>query len=94
MVRVVVLYDEAPEPERYAQHVALCRSVPGATFRHGPVFGAPVGEPQHQLLRRVRVAGRGVVQGGRFVRRVRGDRAGRLAMGRRFSVEFARLEAL
>ena len=48
MVRVVVLYDEAPDPERYEQHLALCRSVPGATFRHGPVFGAPVGEPQHQ----------------------------------------------
>ena len=77
MVRVVVLYDEAPDPQRYEQHLALCRSVPGATFRHGPVFGAPVGEPQHAVLRRVRVAGPGLVQGGRVVRRVRGDRAGR-----------------
>ena len=39
MVRAFVLYDEAPEPERYAAHVELCKAVPGATFRHGKVFG-------------------------------------------------------
>jgi hypothetical protein len=45
MVRAFVLYDEEPDPERYAQHVELCRRVPGGMFRHGPVFGAPMGEP-------------------------------------------------
>jgi len=48
MVRVVVLYDEAPDPERYALHLELCEAVPGATFRHGAVFGAPMGEPRHR----------------------------------------------
>ena len=47
MVRAVVLYDEAPDPARYDEHVDLCRKVPGATFRHGKVFGAPMGEPPH-----------------------------------------------
>ena len=45
MVRAFVVYESAPDPERYEQHVELCRKVPGSTFRHGPVFGAPMGEP-------------------------------------------------
>ena len=47
MIRAIVLYDEAPDADRYQRHVELCRAVPGATFRHGRVFGAPVGEPKH-----------------------------------------------
>jgi hypothetical protein len=46
MIRAFVLYDEAPDPDRYAQHAELCRRVPGATFRHGRIFGAPRGEPE------------------------------------------------
>ena len=48
MVRAIVLYDDAPDPGRYEQHVALCQKVPGGTFRHGPVFGAPMGEPKYR----------------------------------------------
>ena len=47
MVRAIVLYDEAPDAERYAIHVELCQKVPGGTFRHGRVFGAPMGEPKY-----------------------------------------------
>ena len=47
MIRAFVLYGEEPDPERYAQHVALCERVAGATFRHGRVFGAPMGEPKY-----------------------------------------------
>jgi hypothetical protein len=47
MVRAIVLYDQAPDPGRYERHAALCRQVPGATFRHGRVFGAPMGEPAY-----------------------------------------------
>jgi hypothetical protein len=46
MVRVFVVYEQEPEPGRFDQHAALCRRVPGGTFRHGRVFGAPVGEPR------------------------------------------------
>jgi hypothetical protein len=46
MVRVFVLYEQEPDPARYEQHAELCRRVPGGTFRHGKVFGAPMGEPK------------------------------------------------
>lgn len=48
MVRVLVLYDAEPDAEQYAEHAELCRRVPGGTFRHGKVFGAPMGEPTHR----------------------------------------------
>jgi hypothetical protein len=48
MVRVFVLYPEAPPPERYAEHVELNRrEVPAATIRHGRIFGSPTGEPKY-----------------------------------------------
>ena len=47
MVRAFVLYESEPDPERYERHVELCRQVPGGTFRHGKVFGAPMGEPPY-----------------------------------------------
>jgi hypothetical protein len=46
MVRAFVVYEAEPDADRYAQHVELCHKVPGSTFRHGRIFGAPVGEPQ------------------------------------------------
>lgn len=49
MIRVFVLYDEEPDPAQYAEHAELCRRVPGGTFRHGKVFGAPGGhDPRHR----------------------------------------------
>jgi EthD domain len=47
MIRALVLYDEAPDLDRYVAHAELCQKVPGATFRHGRVFGAPMGEPKY-----------------------------------------------
>jgi hypothetical protein len=47
MYRVVVLYEQAPDAGEYAEHAELCRQVPGSVFRHGAVFGAPMGEPSH-----------------------------------------------
>jgi hypothetical protein len=46
MVRAFVLYDQEPDPERFEQHAELCRRVEGGEFRHGRVFGAPMGEPK------------------------------------------------
>jgi len=37
MVRVFVLYEQEPAPARYERHIELCRKVPNAVFRHGPV---------------------------------------------------------
>jgi hypothetical protein len=47
MVRVIVLYDEEPAADAYAEHVEVCKRVPNAVFRHGKVFGAPMGEAKH-----------------------------------------------
>jgi hypothetical protein len=48
MVRVFVLYEREPDPERYARHAdEFGTKVPGATFRHGPVFGSPFGEAEY-----------------------------------------------
>jgi len=41
-----MVYEEEPDPERYAEHAELCRRVEGGTFRHGKVFGAPGGPPR------------------------------------------------
>ena len=46
MVRAFVVYEREPHEERFAQHAELCRRVEGGTFRHGRVFGAPMGEPR------------------------------------------------
>lgn len=49
MVRAIVLYADEPDATRYEQHVELCRRVPRATeFRHGRIFGAPMGEPRYR----------------------------------------------
>ena len=47
MYRVIVFYDEVPPADSYAEHVVLCKQVPGGVFRHGKVTGAPMGEPKH-----------------------------------------------
>jgi hypothetical protein len=46
VIKVFVTYEEVPDPARYEQHAELCRCVEGATFRHGTVFGAPMGDPK------------------------------------------------
>ena len=45
MIRVFVVYEREPEAGRYERHTEIARRVPGATFRHGKVFGNPFGEP-------------------------------------------------
>jgi hypothetical protein len=47
VIRVFVVYQEEPSPERYARHVELCRRVPGATFRHGKVVRTLYGDELH-----------------------------------------------
>ena len=48
MIRAFVVYESEPDPERYEAHAELCRRVPGGTFRHGKIFGAPMGEPRYR----------------------------------------------
>ena len=46
MFKVFVVYEGELDADRYEQHVELCHRVPGATFRHGKVLGAPMGAPK------------------------------------------------
>jgi hypothetical protein len=48
MIRAFVLYEGDVDPERYQRHIEeTVRPIP-ATFRHGKVFGAAVGEPRYR----------------------------------------------
>jgi hypothetical protein len=45
MNRIVILYEEAPDSEGYADHVErFCAPPEGGSFRHGRVTGAAIGD--------------------------------------------------
>jgi hypothetical protein len=48
MYRVIVLYEQEPDAASYAEHAEVCGRVPGSVFRHGKIFGGPMGEPAHK----------------------------------------------
>jgi hypothetical protein len=35
MIRVLELYEQEPDPDRYQDHAELCRKMPGGPFRTG-----------------------------------------------------------
>ena len=46
MVRAVIQYEREPDAERYARHVEeFVPPIECDAFRHGKVFGSPLGEP-------------------------------------------------
>lgn len=92
MIRALVLYDEAPDAERYAQHVELCRKVPGATFRHGRITGAPMGEPTHAYYAEFEWPDKESFKEGVSSPEFMETGKDAMAMGKRFSVEFASIE--
>jgi len=92
MIRALVLYDEAPDAERYAQHVELCRKVPGATFRHGPITGAPMGEPAHAYYAEFEWPDEDSFKQGVSSPEFMATGKDAMAMGKRFSVEFASID--
>jgi hypothetical protein len=47
LYRIVILYEETPDPEGYADHVERFCQPPNGVFRHGKVTGAAMGEPAH-----------------------------------------------
>ena len=91
MVRAFVLYDEEPDAERYAEHAELCRKVPGATFRHGRVFGAPMGEAPHAYFAEFEwpdmAAFKVAARSDEFAATAKDA----MAMGKKFAVEFVEL---
>ena len=51
MIRAIVQYESEPDPERYQQHIdEFVTPVACSTFRHGKVFGSPLGEPTYRYV--------------------------------------------
>jgi hypothetical protein len=92
MVRATVLYDEAPDPDRYEAHVELCRKVEGATFRHGPVFGAPMGEPKYRYYAEWEFPDRETFKSAARSEEFMATGKDAMEMGGRFTVLFADVE--
>jgi hypothetical protein len=92
MIRAIVLYDEAPDPDRYAEHVELCRKVPGATFRHGRVFGAPTGDPKYAYYAEFEFPDKDAFKAAATGEEFATTAQDAMAMGKPFSVMFASVE--
>ena len=89
MVRVFVVYEEEPDAARYEQHSELCRKVPGGTFRHGPVFGAPMGEPRYRYYAEWEFPDRDAFKSAARTPEFAETGKDAMAMGGRFHVHFA-----
>jgi hypothetical protein len=89
MVRAFVVYEAEPDPEWFQQHAELCSKVPGGTFRHGKVFGAPMGEPRFKYYAEWEFADRDAFKAA--VRTPEFMETGKdaMKMGVRFHVHFA-----
>ena len=91
MVRVFVLYEQEPDAARYEQHAELCRQVPGGTFRHGRVFGAPMGEPRYPYYAEWEFADRDAFGAAARTDEFMATGKDAMEMGGRFQVLFADL---
>jgi hypothetical protein len=91
MIRAFVLYEGDVDPDRYAEHVVFCEQVPGATFRHGRVFGAPMGEPKHRYYAEFEWPDMDAFKAAARSEEFGATAQDAAAMGIPFSVEFAEL---
>jgi hypothetical protein len=92
MVRAFVLYEQEPDAGRYEQHAELCRKVPGGTFRHGKVFGAPMGEPAYAYYAEWEFPDRDAFKEGARSEEFTATGKDAMEMGGRFHVLFADVE--
>lgn len=92
MIRVFVVYEAAPDPERYKQHAELCRKVEGGTFRHGKVFGAPMGEPRFRYYAEWEFADMDAFKSAARTPEFMETGKDAMAMGIPFQVHFAEVE--
>ena len=91
MIRAFVLYEGDVDPDRYAEHVEFCRKVPATAFRHGRVFGAPMGEPQHRYYAEFEWEDMDAFQAAARAPEFAETARDATAMGVPYSVEFAEL---
>ncbi|HEY0415788.1 MAG TPA: hypothetical protein VGC78_05325 [Gaiellaceae bacterium] len=92
MIRALVLYEGEVDPQRYAEHVEVARRVPADAFRHGRVFAAAVGEPRHRYFAEFEWPDRASFDAATASPEWRASGKDAMALGVRFSVEFADVE--
>ncbi len=92
MIRVFMVYEAEPDADRYAEHAALCEAVEGATFRHGPVFGAPFGDPAFRYYAEFEFADRAAFKAAAATPEFAATGKDAMAMGVPFQVHFASVE--
>jgi hypothetical protein len=92
MVRAFVLYEHEPDAARFEQHAELCRQVPGGTFRHGRVFGAPMGEPLYRYYAEWEFADQDAFKQAARTDEFMATGKDAMEMGVRFHVHFAEIE--
>jgi hypothetical protein len=92
MVRAFVLYEQEPDAARFEQHAELCRQVPGGTFRHGRVFGAPIGEPLYRYYAEWEFADQDAFKQAARTEEFMATGKDAMEMGVRFHVHFAEME--
>jgi hypothetical protein len=91
MVRVFVLYEQVPDAARYEQHAQLCRQVQGGTFRHGRVFGAPMGAPRYPYYAEWEFADQDAFRGAARTEEFMATGKDAMEMGIPFHVHFAEI---
>ena len=92
MVRVFMVYESEPDQERYEQHAALCRRVPDSIFRHGRVFGAPMGEPKYKYYAEWEFADMDAFKAAARTDEFMATGKDAMEMGVRFHVHFAEVD--
>jgi heme-degrading monooxygenase HmoA len=92
VIRALVLYDAEPDRARFEKHAELCRQVPGVTFRHGRVFGAPMGEPTHRYYAEFEWADMDAFKAGARSPEFMATGKDAMELGVRYSVEFAEVD--
>jgi hypothetical protein len=92
VIRAFVLYESAPDADRYEQHAELCRQVPGGTFRHGPVFGAPFGDPRSRYYAEWEFAGMDAFRAAAHTPEFAATGQDAMEMGVPFEVQFAEVD--
>jgi hypothetical protein len=92
MVRAFVVYESELDEARFARHADLCRRVEGGVFRHGRVFGAPMGEPRFKYYAEWEFPDRQAFEAAARTPEFMETGRDAMEMGVPFAVSFAELE--
>ena len=93
MIRAIIQYESEPDPERYAQHIAeFVAPIECSAFRHGKVFGSPVGEPTYRYHAEFEWEDRDAFRAAASSEAFAASGVDAMAMGIPFTVNFVSIE--